>query len=269
MYSYEEALKASEVYFGGDDLAAKVVVDKYLLRDNDGNILEKDPNDSNRRLAREFARVEAKKFKDPLEEDFIFSLLDHYRYIIPQGSLQYGLGNPYQYSSLSNCYVLNSPEDSYAVIMRADEELVQISKRRGGVGLDLSNLRPAGSPTKNSSRTSTGIVSWMRRYSNSISEVGQCLHKNSLVLTKNGLKKIKDVVADDDCVWTANGWSKCISVFNNSYKDLYKITTKSGLSLICSEDHILQTFEDGKLISIKLKDIKIKDDIVLCLGNSD
>lgn len=183
MYSYDEVLAASQEYFGGDDLAATVFVDKYALRDDKSNILEKMPTDMHWRLAREFARIERNKFKDPLNEAEIFSLFDRFTYIIPQGSVLYGCGNNYQIVSLSNCYVVESPQDSYGGILKTDQELVQISKRRGGVGIDLSTLRPKGSPTKNSSRHSTGVVSWMKRYSNSIREVGQDGRRGALMLT--------------------------------------------------------------------------------------
>lgn len=183
MYSYEEVLGASVDYFQGDDLAAKVWVDKYCLRDNQDRFVEKTPADMHRRIAKEFARIEEKKFKDPLSEDFIYSLLDQFKYIIPQGSPMYGIGNPYKYISLSNCYLLDLPLDSYSSILQVDEQLVNISKRRGGVGIDLSNLRPSGSATRNSARSSTGISTWMERYSNSIREVGQNARRGALMLT--------------------------------------------------------------------------------------
>jgi ribonucleoside-diphosphate reductase alpha chain len=182
-YSYEEALAESTAYFKGDDLAARVFVDKYALRDRSNRLLEKTPEHMHRRIAREFARIEAKKFKNPLTEDFIFSLMDGFKYIVAQGSPMYGIGNMEQYISLSNCYVVDSPKDSYGSIMAADENLVQISKRRGGVGLNISNLRPNGSPTRNAARTSTGVVSFAERFSNSIREVGQAGRRGALMLT--------------------------------------------------------------------------------------
>lgn len=185
MINYEDALAASLAYFNNDDLAAKVTVDKYLLRNNEGELLEKDPTDIHRRLAKEFARIEAKKFKTPLTEEEIFNLFDRYKYICCQGSPTFGIGNDYQIVSLSNCYVLESPVDSYGAILRADQHLIQISKRRGGVGVDLSNLRPKGASTKNAARNSTGIISWMERFSNSIREVGQDGRRGALMLTLN------------------------------------------------------------------------------------
>jgi ribonucleotide reductase alpha subunit len=183
MYTYEEAYKATKEYFNGNEFAAKVSIDKYQLKDDKGNFLEKTPEDIHKRLASEFARIEAKKFKKPLTEEEIFGFLNRYAYIIPQGSPIYGIGNKEQIISISNCFVIKSPEDSYGGILRADQELVQISKRRGGVGVDLSTLRPTNSPTKNSSKTSTGMSTWMERYSNSIREVGQHGRRGALMET--------------------------------------------------------------------------------------
>lgn len=183
IYTYEEAYQASLKYFNNNEFAAKVFVDKYALRDRDGNIVEKTPEDTHRRLAREFARIEKNKFKNPLTEDQIFNYLHKFSKIIPQGSPMFAIGNTFQTVSSSNCYVVDSPLDSYGSILKTDEELAQISKRRGGVGLDISNIRPNNMPTNNSSRTSTGIVPFMCRYSNSIREVGQSGRRGALMLT--------------------------------------------------------------------------------------
>jgi ribonucleoside-diphosphate reductase alpha chain len=182
-YSYEEALIKSIEYFDGDELAAKVFLDKYALRDNNQDLKECSPEDMHRRLAADFHRIEKKKFKNPMSYEEIFSYLDHFRKIIPQGSPMYGIGNPYQYVTVSNCYVVNSPLDSYSSICRTDEEIVNISKRRGGVGLDISNLRPEGSGTSNAAKTSTGIVSFMERYSNTIREVAQYGRRGALLIS--------------------------------------------------------------------------------------
>lgn len=184
-YTYEEALNASVEYFKGDDLAAKVFVDKYALRDNDQNLLEATPTDMHRRIAKEFARIEKKKFKKPLTEDEIFDLLDGFRHIIPQGSPMYGIGNKYQTVSLANCFVLESPLDSYGSILKTDEALVQISKRRGGNGIDVANLRPGGTVTHNAARTSTGTIPFCERYSNSTREVGQNARRGALMITQD------------------------------------------------------------------------------------
>jgi len=184
-YTYDEAYNATKEYFNGDELAAKISVDKYNLRDDNSVIVEKTPDDIHRRMASEFARIEARKFHNPLTEEQIFNFFYKYACIIPQGSPIYGIGNKYQYVSLSNCYVIPSPEDSYGGILRADQELVQISKRRGGVGLDLSETRPTKSKTRNSSKTSSGMATWMERHSNSIREVGQDGRRGALMLTSS------------------------------------------------------------------------------------
>jgi ribonucleoside-diphosphate reductase alpha chain len=171
-------------YFNGDELAAKVWVSKYALKDSDGNIYEQSPEDMHWRLAREIARIE-KKYKNPLSEKELFNLFDRFRYIIPQGSPMTGIGNNYQIASLSNCFVigLDGNADSYGAIIRIDEEQVQLMKRRGGVGHDLSHIRPKGSPVKNSALTSTGLVPFMERYSNSTREVAQDGRRGALMLT--------------------------------------------------------------------------------------
>ena len=183
-YTFDEAFKASLDYFTGDELAAKVWVNKYALKDAFGNIYEESPNDMHRRLASEIARVE-KKYPNPLSEQELFDLFDHFRYIVPQGSPMTGIGNDYQIASLSNCFVigLDGQADSYGAIIRIDEEQVQLMKRRGGVGHDLSHIRPKGSPVKNSALTSTGLVPFMERYSNSTREVAQDGRRGALMLS--------------------------------------------------------------------------------------
>jgi len=183
IFSYEEAMKQSLEYFDGDELASKVFLDKYALRDNDSNLLEKDPSDMHRRLAKEFARIEKSKFKKPLTEDEIFSCLDHFKKIVAQGSPMFGIGNSYQIVSIANCFLVQSPVDSYGSILKADEQIVQISKRRGGAGVDVSELRPAGTPTHNAAKTSTGIIPFVERYSNSVREVGQSGRRGALCIT--------------------------------------------------------------------------------------
>ena len=178
--SFEEALK----YFAGDELAARVWVNKYSMKDSFGNIYEKSPKDMHWRIANEIARIE-KKYKNPMSAQEIFDLLDHFKYIIPAGSPMTGIGNNYQVASLSNCFVigLDGDADSYGAIMRIDEEQVQLMKRRGGVGHDLSHIRPKGSPVNNSALTSTGLVPFMERYSNSTREVAQDGRRGALMLS--------------------------------------------------------------------------------------
>ena len=182
-YTYNEALEKSTSYFNGDSLAAGVWVNKYALKDSQGNIYELTPDDMHRRIARELARIE-NKYPNPLSEDKLFSLLQRFKYIVPQGSPMAGIGNPFQIGSLSNCFVIgNRDADSYGGIMKVDEEQVQLMKRRGGVGHDLSHIRPKGSPVKNSALTSTGLVPFMERYSNSTREVAQDGRRGALMLS--------------------------------------------------------------------------------------
>lgn len=183
-YTFDQAYEASLNYFGGDELAARVWVSKYALKDSYGNIYELTPADMHHRIASELARVE-RKYPNPMSEEEIFELLDRFRYIVPQGSPMAGIGNNFQTGSLSNCFVigLDGHPDSYGGIAKVDEEQVQLMKRRGGVGHDLSDLRPKGMPVKNSALTSTGLVPFMERYSNSTREVAQDGRRGALMLT--------------------------------------------------------------------------------------
>ena len=183
-YTYDEAFEASLKYFAGDELAARVWVNKYAMKDSFGNIFEQSPDQMHWRIANEVARIE-KKYKNPMSAEQVFELLDHFRYIIPAGSPMTGIGNNHQVASLSNCFVigLDGNADSYGAILRVDEEQVQLMKRRGGVGHDLSHLRPKGSPVNNSALTSTGLVPFMERYSNSTREVAQDGRRGALMLS--------------------------------------------------------------------------------------
>ncbi len=183
-YTYQQAYEASLKYFDGDELAARVWATKYALKDSFGNLYELTPDDMHHRIAREIARIE-NKYPNPLSEDRLFDLMSHFRYIVPQGSPMAGIGNNYQVGSLSNCFVvgLDGEPDSYGGILKIDEEQVQLMKRRGGVGHDLSHIRPKGSPVKNSALTSTGLVPFMVRYSNSTREVAQDGRRGALMLT--------------------------------------------------------------------------------------
>ena len=183
-YTYDEAFEASLQYFKGDELAARVWVNKYAVKDSFGNIFEKSPEDMHWRIANEVARIEA-KYKNGLNAQQLYELLDHFKYIVPQGSPMTGIGNDFQVASLSNCFVigLDGAADSYGGIIRIDEEQVQLMKRRGGVGHDLSHIRPKGSPVKNSALTSTGLVPFMERYSNSTREVAQDGRRGALMLS--------------------------------------------------------------------------------------
>ena len=183
-YTYDEAFEASLQYFKGDELAARVWVNKYAVKDSFGNIFEKSPEDMHWRIANEVARIEA-KYKNGLNAQQLYELLDHFKYIVPQGSPMTGIGTDFQVASLSNCFVIgiDGAADSYGGIIRIDEEQVQLMKRRGGVGHDLSHIRPKGSPVKNSALTSTGLVPFMERYSNSTREVAQDGRRGALMLS--------------------------------------------------------------------------------------
>ena len=182
--TYDEALKESREYFHGDELAASVWINKYAMKDSFGNLYETSPDQMHWRLANEFARIES-KYPNPMSADEIHGLLKDFRYVIPQGGPMAGIGNNYQIASLSNCFVIGNRHeaDSYGGIMKIDEEQVQLMKRRGGVGHDLSHIRPTGSPVLNSALTSTGVVPFMERYSNSTREVAQDGRRGALMLT--------------------------------------------------------------------------------------
>lgn len=263
MYTYEEVYNASVNYFNGDELAAKVFVDKYALKNNNGEYLELTPKDMHKRLSKEFARIES-KYSNPISEEEIFNLLDNYKYIVPQGSPMSAIGNPYQVQSLSNCFVIqgvNEPKyDSYGGIMLADQHLAQIFKRRGGCGLDISGIRPKGMATSNAAKTTDGIGVFMERFSNTCREAAQCLHKDTLVLTLNGLKLIKDINVNDK-VWTNNKWVNVDNILKNK-KNIYKIKTKHGKEILASNDHIFHCIDKER----KVKDFKIGDGISQIVG---
>lgn len=181
-YTYDDVFAATLEYFGGDELAANTWATKYALKDPDGQFVERTPEDMHRRLAQEFARIE-KNYQNPMSEQEIFDLLDRFRYIVPQGSPMSGIGNPFKIQSISNCFVIESPADSYGGILMTDQEQVQIMKRRGGVGFDLSTIRPKGLPTANAAQTTDGIEIFMDRFSNSCREVAQGGRRGALMLT--------------------------------------------------------------------------------------
>ena len=183
-YTHEEVLVKATEYFKGDTLAANVWMNKYALKDSDGNIYELTPDDMHRRIANEIARIE-QKYTNPMSAEEVYELIRDFKYIVPQGSPMAGIGNNMQVSSLSNCFVIGNDgnSDSYGGILKVDQEQVQLMKRRGGVGHDLSHIRPTGSPVKNSALTSTGIVPFMERYSNSTREVAQDGRRGALMLT--------------------------------------------------------------------------------------
>ena len=181
-YTYDQALKQSLVYFKGDELASSVWINKYALKDSKGNIYEATPDAMHRRMAAEVARIE-KKYPNPLSENKIYELFKNFKYLVPQGGSMSGIGNNHQISSLSNCFVIGNGADSYGGIMKLDEEQAQLMKRRGGVGHDISHIRPKHSPVKNNALTSTGIVPFMERFSNCTREVAQDGRRGALMLS--------------------------------------------------------------------------------------
>ncbi len=223
-YSDEEILAKATAYFAGDNLAANVWMHKYALKDSDGNIYELTPDDMHHRLASEIARIES-KYPDPVSEEVIFEAFKNFKYIIPQGSPMAGIGNNFQVSSLSNCFVIGGDGnyDSYGGIMKIDQEQVQLMKRRGGVGHDLSHIRPTGSPVKNSALTSTGIVPFMERYSNSTREVAQDGRRGALMLTISvrhpDAEKFIDAKLEQGKVTGANVSVKIDDAFMESVKN--------------------------------------------------
>jgi len=231
----EQVKQAATEYFKGDSLAANVWMNKYALKDSEGRLYERTPDEMHHRIAREIARIE-NKYPNPLKEEDIYEVLKGFRYIVPQGSPMAGIGNPFQISSLSNCFVVGNPEgssDSYGGILKIDQEQVQLMKRRGGVGHDLSNIRPSGSPVKNSALTSTGIVPFMERYSNSTREVAQDGRRGALMLTISikhpDAENFIDAKMEKDKVTGANVSVKVDHEFmravvnNTTYKQTYPI----------------------------------------------
>ena len=182
MYTYEQVLKSSTAYFDGDELAANVFAGKYALQDSESNFLEQNPEDMHRRLASEFARIEL-NYPNPMSEEEIFGLFNRFKDVIPQGSPMSGIGNNYQIQSISNCFVIESPHDSYGGILKTDQEQVQIMKRRGGVGFDVSNIRPKNLPTSNAAKTTSGLEVFLDRFSNSCREVAQGGRRGALMIT--------------------------------------------------------------------------------------
>lgn len=265
--STEDAMRESKDYFGGDELAASVFVNKYALRDNDGNLLESTPTDMHHRLAKEFARIEA-KYPSPMSEDEIFALFDRFQRVIPQGSPMSAIGNNYKLQSSSNCFVLNSPYDSYSGIMTTDQQQAQIMKRRGGVGFDISTLRPRGMMTQNAAGTTDGIGIFMERFSNTCREVAQCIAEGQRVLLRRGLTAIEDVESGD-LVWTRKGWVRVGKVLSNGPREVVKVTMQSGLQISTTGEHIFAAAEDGGIVEKRLKSLEVGDSLIVLPGTMD
>jgi len=263
-YTFEEAYEATKEYFFGNDLAANVWCDKYAMRDKEGFFLEKTPDAMHDRLAAEFARIDSEKYG--LNYDTRLTLyrdaMDHFGKVVPQGSPMAAVGNTQQIMSASNCVVVEPPHDSIAGIMKTGSELAQLFKRRCGVGTDLSGLRPDGFHVNNAARTTSGAWSFADYYSYITRMIGQCLHEDTQVLTRKGLKKIKTVTVTDE-VWTKKGWVKVSGVVENQ-KPCVKVTTKFGHEIVCSEDHVFHTINGEKAI----KDLAVGDLITQIVGEN-
>lgn len=249
IYSFDEVLEATTQYFKGDTLAANVWINKYALKDSQGNIFERTPDDMHRRIAREIARIEV-KYPNAMDEDEIYHLLSDFRYIVPQGSPMAGIGNNIQVGSLSNCFVIGNdgPADSYGAIMKVDQEQVQLMKRRGGVGHDLTHIRPAGSPVKNSALTSTGIVPFMQRYSNSTREVAQDGRRGALMLS------ISIKHPDSEAFIDAKMESGKVTGANVSVK-----ITDDFMRAVINDDNYVQKFPVDSSEPSFVKNIKARD----------
>lgn len=264
-FSFEDAKKATLEYFNNDEIATDVFLKKYALKDAEGNYLEDTPDAMHKRLAKEFARIE-KKYENPMSEEEIYGLFKDFKWIVPQGSPMSAIGNPYKIQSASNCFVVQSPRDSYGGVCYTDQQEVQIAKRRGGIGFDISTLRPRGTPTANAAGTSDGIEVFMERYSNSCREVAQCIAEGERVLTNSGLKQIQDVDPKNDKVWTKKGWVRVLDKISSNNKKIFKLETSEGFSIKTSEDHIFITENNGELKECKLKDLEEGDSVVLIPG---
>lgn len=249
MYTFDQAYEASLKYFNGDEIAAQKFVSKYALQNTAGEFMELTPEDLHRRLAREFARIEA-KYPNAMSEDEIFSLLDRFKYVVAQGSPMSGIGNPFQIQSLSNCFVIESPFDSYGGILKTDQEMVQIMKRRGGVGFDLSTIRPKGMVTANAARTTDGIEVFMERWSNSCREVAQGGRRGALMLTIScHHPQIRDFIAikrDLKKVTGANISIRLSDEFMRAVKDDTDVELRFPVE--ADADHLMKTTTNARKI---------------------
>ncbi len=267
-YSYDCARAMAMTYFHGEEMSTSVYLDKYALRDRDNTIIEADPSDMHRRLAREFARIDSEKYGLDFETRYqiYFDAMDRFGRIVPQGSVMAAVGNPYQTMSASNCVVEASPEDSISGIFRTAHNLAQLYKRRCGAGFDLSSLRPEGLPVNNAARTTTGAWSFADLYSDITRKIGQCIARGERVLTRTGLKPIEEVDPETDSVWTKVGYVPVSKVWQNGSRRIFNLQTTEGFSIRASEDHFFLSENDGELIEKRLGDFEVGDSIVLIPG---
>jgi len=283
--TYDEAKHSTQAYFPDDTVAPDVFLGKYALRDNENTILESDPDDMfKNRIAPELARIEA-RYPNPLSSEQIYSYMCKrpgrlgMGPIVPQGSPLSGIGNPYKIQSISNCFVVASPEDSYAGIFYTDQQEAQIMKRRGGVGFDISSIRPKGMPTANAAGTTDGIAVFMDRYSNTCREVAQggrrgalmltiqCFEGSTNVLTQDGWQRIDNVVDTQYSgkVWTHEGWKEIEAYQKFEDSELYEIETENGKTIKVTSDHkfVVKNIDTGEeyLKEIKYVDVE-KEELV-------
>ena len=262
--NYEEALKNAKDYFQGDDLAGSVFISKYATTE-DNMYSESTPKEMHMRMAKEYARIEEKMGgENKLSTDIIFKLFNDWT-IIPGGSVMNGLGNPSYIGSLSNCFVASPPQDSYSSIMNNRETLVQLMKRRGGVGIDISHLRPSGAKVNNAAKSSTGAVSFMNVYSELTKEVALCIEGTQRVLTPFGMKEIKDVIVGD-FVWTRLGFIKVINTYDNGIRPVYKTKTKFGYEIETTDDHVFLTCNENGLVEKKISEFVVDEPICMLNG---
>ena len=251
IYSRKDVEKEANKYFNGDTLSRDVWINKYALKDSDDNIYELSPDDMHDRISSELNRME-EKYPNPLSKEKIYDLIKDFKYIIPAGGSMSGIGNNLQTVSLSNCFVVGNDQDSYGGIFLTDQEQVQLMKRRGGVGHDISHIRPKGSPVKNSALTSTGVVPFMERYSNSTREVAQdgrrgalmlsCFHPDTFVLIEDGWEQIKNVIirlknGDNIKAWTHDGYKDITDYQEIENRNIYEVTTDNGEKIKVTSDH--------------------------------
>ncbi len=265
--TYGEALEASKNYFNGNDLAAKVFVDKYAVRNKEGNFLELTPDAMHDRLADAFAKADVKYGHTYSDRASIYrEAVDKFARIVPQGSPMAAVGNNQQLMSASNCVVVASPMDDMGGIIETGKELAQLYKRRCGVGVDISTLRPEGATVNNAAKTTSGAWSFADFYSYITRLVGQCIAEGERVLTSNGLKEIQNVIPGQDKVWTKKGWVTVRDVVCNGQKRILKITSREGFSIKTSKDHVFLTECDGDVVESKIGDLTVGDSIVLIPG---
>jgi len=273
-YKKSEVKKIALDYFDGDELAPDVFA-KYALQNQDGEYLEASPDQMHRRLAREFYRIEM-KYKNPMSEDEIFELFKGFNDVIPQGSPMSGIGNNFQLQSLSNCFVIDPAHDSYSGILFTDQEQVQIMKRRGGVGHDVTNIRPKGMTTSNAAKTTDGLAVFMERFSNSTREVAQggrrgalmmtihCFEGSTQVLTDEGWKRIEDVVNNkfNGHVWTHEGWKEIEAYQKFENSEIYEIEAENGKIINVTADHkfVVKNIMTGEEYLKPIKEVDVENE---------